>query len=211
MDVLYTICEQIYRKSIILVTNYKTWIENLDLRVKSRLMPEIVEFMPYNISETREILLQRRKYAFQPNVWENDAFEEVIKKSVSVADIRAGLYLMREAGHSAAESNSDKITTKHVKNALTKMDEFTIKNSNDLDETCQIIYEIIKKNPNKKIGDLFKVYEKTGTGLTYKTFQRKIDKLEKSGFIETEKITGGKDGKTTIINLKEQNKKLNDF
>ncbi len=45
----------------------------------------------------------------------------------------------------------------------------------------------------------------------YKTFQRKIASLEKQGFISTEKITGGKEGKTTIINIRDITKKLTEF
>jgi hypothetical protein len=47
--------------------------------------------------------------------------------------------------------------------------------------------------------------------MTYKTFQRKIEKLSKSKFISTEKIAGGKEGKTTIIRAQNVEKKLSDF
>ena len=47
--------------------------------------------------------------------------------------------------------------------------------------------------------------------MTYKTFQRKIEKLSKSKFITTEKISGGKEGKTTIIHTDKVEKKLSDF
>ena len=99
----------------------------------------------------------------------------------------------------------------HVELAIKKLDEFSIKKSTDLDEETQKILEITRENSGKKIGELFKIYEENGGQMTYKTFQRKIDKLAKSKFITTEKITGGAKGKTTIIRTTKSEKKLSDF
>ena len=109
-DFLYSILEEIYRKSVILVTNYSGWFDDLDDRVKSRLMSESLEFKPYNLEETRDILKQRMDYAFVPGVWEKDAFEFVVKKTADAEDIRTGLYLMREAANMAEDKSSRKIT-----------------------------------------------------------------------------------------------------
>ena len=79
-DFIYMILEEIYRKTIILITNYKEWLINLDERIKSRLMPEIIEYKPYNQEETKGILKQRVQYAFHPGVWDDDSFELVAKK-----------------------------------------------------------------------------------------------------------------------------------
>jgi len=80
-DFLYMILEDIYRKTIILITNYKDWIIELDDRIKSRLIPEVNEFKPYNYEETKGILKQRMEYAFCQNVWDNSAFELIVKKT----------------------------------------------------------------------------------------------------------------------------------
>lgn len=210
IDVLYTLIEQIYRKTMIMITNYKSWLEGLDIRVQSRLTPELIEFKPYTIEETQGILRNRMKYAFQPDVWDDEAFELVIKKSTELADVRSGLYIMREAGNSAEDRSSKKIEVQDVINAIKKLDDFTIKKEEELDEETQKIYGIVKDNPDQRIGDLFKVYEKKGGEMTYKTFQRKIEKLDKGQYIEKEKISGGKEGKTTIIHLS-SNKSLDDF
>ena len=53
-DFIYMILEEIYRKTIILITNYKEWLINLDERIKSRLMPEIIEYKPYNQEKQKE-------------------------------------------------------------------------------------------------------------------------------------------------------------
>ena len=74
-DFLYTISEEIFKKSIFLITNHKDWLAELDQRIKSRLMPEILEFKKYSLAETKGILNQRIDYAFVPNCWDSDALE----------------------------------------------------------------------------------------------------------------------------------------
>ena len=73
VDILYTIIEKIYRKTLILITNFKEWIENLDIRVKSRLTPEVISFPQYNKDQVKGILKQRLDYAFVENVWTEEA------------------------------------------------------------------------------------------------------------------------------------------
>ena len=113
-DFLYMILEEIYRKTIILITNYKEWVVDIDERIKSRLMPEIIEFRPYNHDETKGILKQRMDYAFHANVFSDDAFELIAKKTFEMQDIRTGLYLMKEAGRIAEDKSSRKIILEHA-------------------------------------------------------------------------------------------------
>lgn len=210
LDFLYMILEEIARKSIVIIANYKEWVAELDERIKSRLMPEIIEFKPYNHEETRGIMKQRMEYAFQPNVWGNDAFELIVKKAAEMQDIRTGLYLMKQAGLIAEDKSSRKITLEHAQLALEKIKDFSIKNPDELAEDEQLILDLVKNNSGKKIGDFFKLYQQNGGKLVYKSFQRKIDKLQKNKFVIVEKTAGGEDGNTTIIKHNSE-KKLTDF
>ncbi len=209
-DFLYSILEDIFRKSVILITNYKNWVIGLDARIKSRLTPEAIEFLPYNPQETKEVLNQRLEYAFIPGTWEDDAFEIVVKKTVSAGDVRRGLYLMKEAGNSAEDESSRKITIKHVEKAISKIEDFSVNDKEELSEDLKKLLLLIKDNSGKKIGDLYKIYQSNAGTENYKWFQRKIAKLEEGRFITTKKITGGADGTTTMIEYS-QAKKLTDF
>lgn len=211
IDFLYAILEEIYKKSILLITNYNDWMHNLDDRVKSRLMPETLEFKPYNFQETRDVLKQRMEYAFVSNVWDDDAFELIVKKTAELEDIRVGLHLMREAGNVAEDKSSRKITLEHSKDAITKIDQFTIKKSIDLTEDEREILDIIKKNSEKKIGDLYIIYKEQGGKLVYKSFQRKIEKLSKNKFVSVTKTSGGAEGNTSIVKYATETKKLTEF
>lgn len=211
VDFLYGILEEIYKKSILLITNDKEWLDDLDDRVKSRLLPETLEFKPYNLEETKDVLKQRLGYAFVPAVWDDGAFELVVKKTAEAQDIRLGLHLMRESGNIAEDKSSRKITSDHVNEAIKKVDQFTIKKSTDLTEDEHTILNMIKENSEKKIGELYNIYKEQGGELVYKSFQRKIDKLEKNKFISVKKTSGGAEGNTSIIKYATETKKLTEF
>ena len=209
-DFLYTILEEIYKKSIFLITNHKDWLLELDQRIKSRLMPEVLEFRKYNLAETKGILKQRVDYAFVPGCWDDSAFEAVAAKTFELEDVRPGLYLLRESGLSAEAKSSRKIAVDHVKEAIAKMDEFSIKPKSELDDDMQFILELVKSNSGKKIGDLFKSYQQEGGKSVYKTFQRKIRKLADGKFVSMQTIKGGAEGTTSIIKY-QSTKKLTEF
>ncbi|MBU0471713.1 MAG: AAA family ATPase, partial [Nanoarchaeota archaeon] len=211
VDFLYAILEEIYKKSILLITNEKDWLDGLDDRIKSRLLPETLDFKPYNLEETRDVLKQRQGYAFVPDVWDDDAFELIVKKTAEAQDIRLGLHLMRESGNIAEDNSSRKITADNVTDAIKKIDQFIIKKSDDLTEDEQNVLSIIKNNSEKKIGDLYIIYKEQGGELVYKSFQRKIDRLEKNKFVSVKKITGGPDGNTSIVKYATETKKLTEF
>ena len=212
INFLYSILEEIYKKTIILITNFKEFSVNLDARIKSRLVPEIMEFRHYNLAETHGILQQRMPYAFHEGVWEKQMFDKIVQKTYEMHDIRSGLYLLREAASAAEDDSSRKVLAKHVDSALSKSDDFSAKSKTSLEDDSKFILEIIKKNSGKKSGEVFRLYQQEGGDGNYKAFQRKIKKLADDGFITTEKITGGSEGTTTIIRYSgTKTKKITDF
>lgn len=209
---LYTLIEDIYRKTVILITNYKTWITELDDRIKSRLVPETLEFKRYNQNEIKGILKERASYAFVPNCIQENVFDFIARSTMEKGegDIRIGLHLLRESAMVAEENSSNCIALEHAEKATSKIIEFSIKKSEELDDDTQKILTIIKMQKGGKIGELFKTYQDEGGNLSYKSFQRKVAKLDENRFISTEKIMGGSEGTTTMIKLP-QEKKLTDF
>ncbi len=210
MDFVYNLLEEIFRKSVILIANYRECLAELDERIRSRLTAEMLEFKAYNLSETRGILRQRMEYAFVPGVWEQDAFEAVVQKTAAILDVRTGLYMMKEAALAAEDRSSRKITAADVASATKKLEEFSIKKAEELDEDAKKMLEAVKGNSGQKIGDVYKAYQKSGGNAIYKTFQRKIAKLAEDRFITAKKIEGGKEGNTTIVSYGKE-KKLTEF
>src|SRR3989338_3363094 len=132
MDFIYTLLEEIYRKCVVLITNYKEYLAEIDQRIKSRLTAEVLEFSQYNLTETRGILEQRTGYAFVAGVWDSDAFEKIVQKTHAMSDIRMGLYIMKESALVAEERASRKITLPDVETAVRKLDDFSVKKQNEL-------------------------------------------------------------------------------
>lgn len=210
-DFLYSFIEEIHKKTIILITNHKSWLYDLDERIKSRLMSDMLEFKQYTPKETLGVMTERRNYAFFPNVWDNEAFKLVVDKTSDVKDIRSGLFLMKEAASSAENKASKKITVDDAKKAISKLDDFQITRSDTLDDESQEILDIVKENPGKSVGELHKLYEKTGKELNYKSFVRRIEKIQKSRLIKVKKIAGGKEGNKRLVTYSGSNKKLTEF
>ncbi|MBN2368350.1 AAA family ATPase [Candidatus Woesearchaeota archaeon] len=210
-DFIYMLLEDIYKCSIFMITNFKDFIMDIDDRIKSRLTPETIEFKQYNPKETEGIIRERIKYAFNPGVWDEDALKIVATKTAELKDIRSGLHLLRQAGQAAEAEASRKIEKKHAEEAIRKLDEFSVKKSTDLEDDTRLILDTVKENSGKKIGELFKIYKEKDGKNTYKTFQRKIEKLEKNRFIEVTKTAGGAEGNTSIISYSNVEKKLTDF
>lgn len=208
-DFLYFLLEKIFKKTIILITNYEEWLAELDERIKSRLLAEVIEFKAYSESEVRAILAKRLPYAFQDNVWEPDSLALIAKVTAQHGDIRTGLYLLREAGTIAEEKFQMRVSVEHARTAIDKLEKFTIKKTTSLADEEQTILKLAQANADAKIGDLFRTYQEKGGQASYKTFQRKINHLAENKFISVDKVTGGKDGTTTII--KPYNKKLTDY
>lgn len=208
-DFLYAILNNIEKKTVILITNYKDWMASLEDRIRSRLLPETLEFKRYTKEETKEILKQRVGFAFVPGVWAQDAFELVANRAGELHDVRAGLFLLRQAGLAAEEAGQKRIALPHAQTAVDKIGSYENEKSADLESDEKLVLELVKINSGQKIGELFELYTKQGGSGTYKTFQRRIEKLEKGGMIFASKTFGGKEGNTTIITF--QQPKLTEF
>jgi len=204
-DFLYFLLEEIYKKSIIVITNEENFLVEMDNRIKSRLTPEIIEFKPYNLNETKSIIESRLAYAFYDDVWSTEPVQMIVNKTFDIKDIRSGMFLLRESCLQAEERSSKRIEKLDVDKAINKLDEFSIKNVDELEDESKVILDLVKKNSGIKIGALYKKYTEQGGGSVYKTFQRKIKKLDEGKFIKTEKRIG-EGGNTTIVS-----KKITDF
>lgn len=198
-DFLYYLLEGIYKKTVFAITNDKNWLITLDDRVRSRFQPELSQFNPYTAQEVFDILKSRVEQAFFPNVWDDELIMEIAKKVQQ--DLRKGIFLLKHTALEAENRSSKTVEFSDLEKAIQKLADFTIKNSNNLEDETKFILEIVKENSGKKIGDLFKIYQEKGGTSSYKTFQRKIGRLGDGKFVELEKKTG-EGGNTTIVNRK---------
>jgi len=113
--------EEVKTKAVVLISNKKEFIAEIDERIRSRLLAEEIEFREYAPEEIKAILAGRRKYAFYEETWQKEAITLLEEKTVEKGDIRFGLALMRNAGLNAEYDASRVVLKKHVEQALEKM------------------------------------------------------------------------------------------
>lgn len=199
-QVIYELLEDIYKKCLFLITNDEEWLANLDNRVRSRLIPEVVDFYAYNAAETEGILRQRIEYAFVPKIWSDEAFELVASKTAEIGDIRTGMFLLRETGQIAENLGSRKILKAHAEQAIGKLGDFKVVSLKDLSEEDNDVFVMIKNNPNKTVTEMYEIYNKK-YDKSYRTFQRKLKGLEESNLIILRENISDKGGKSSRIDL----------
>ncbi len=108
---------------VIGITNDIHFDEMLDAKTKSILSETVLIFPPYDANQLRDILFQRAELAFKPGVVE----ETVVSLCAAYAaqehgDARKALELLKMSGNIAEERNDEKITEKHVKAALERIE-----------------------------------------------------------------------------------------
>jgi len=204
--ILYSLLEDLYRKSILLITNDKEFLSSLDKRILSRLIPETIEFKPYNENETYEILKNRAEVALVKNVLTEESLKLISEKSFEMRDIRVGLFLVREAGNIAEQRLKKKIEKEEAEKAIEKLADFKIKNSASLTEEQDKILNLIKENNGKSTTEIHKFLE---NDISYRTFFRKLKELEEGNLISMKEENIGP-GKKTIVNFG-STKKLDEF
>ncbi len=191
-SILYNLVEDINKKTIILITNFKEFIQKLDQRISSRLTLENLEFKPYNEEETKGILKQRIEYAFVQGIFNQEALELIAEKTYELKDIRTGLALLKEAGNIAESQAKREIVKEHAESAINKLPEHNKK----IQKTEEEILNFIKQNSGKTTKQIYELYSKTNQ-ISYRTFLRNIDNIEKNNLITRKDVFKG--GRTSII------------
>jgi len=209
-DFLYHVLEETTKKAILLITNDISWGKDLDPRIQSRLVPEILEFKPYTSEEIKGILKERVKYAFYETAWIPEAFDIIASRASEISDIRAGITLLKASGEVAERAASKIITLEHANQALEKTTHFKMKSTDDFSDDEQLVMNLCKEHSGKIIGDLYKIYQKQGDK-SEKTFRRILDRLENKKIISLEATGEGFRGKSSIVNFIGTSRKLSDF
>jgi cell division control protein 6 len=201
-QIIYQLLEDINKKCIFLITNYREWLSELDARVKSRLTPETVEFKKYTLAETEDILRKRAKSAFVEGVWEAEALELIAQRAHDAGDLRYGIALLREAGSIAEKKGSRKIKKEHAEKAIEKMACFTARKESELDDDEKIMLPLIKQHAGKTGTELYELF-KLQSDKAYRTFHRKLKSLEEAGLIEIEGDFTSNGGRVSKIRPKQ--------
>jgi len=176
----------------------------LDKNVTSVFIPQEIIFEPYKTNEMFDILKDRIKAGFYPDVISEDILQKIAEYASSAGDLRMGIDLLRVSGNFAEADASKTIEKKHLLEAVKNTGSANLKSTiKTLSNNEKILLETIIDFNNDELiaGDLYKsFYEKTGT--SYASFDRTLNKLEFLRIIDT-KFTGkGVKGNSRIIILR---------
>ncbi len=198
--------------SLVGISNDTTFIENVDMRVKSSLSEEDILFSPYNAIEIQSILRERAAKAFKKDIIEHGVIE---KCAAYVArehgDARKAIELLRVAGELAERAKSKTITTEHLDEAEEKLEKDKILDvvKTQPKQFQAVLFAILSsRNSNSYIytGEIYEVYKKLcfKVGLRPLTQRRVSDiigEYELIGVINTRTISKGRYGRTREITL----------
>ena len=161
-----------------------------DKNVNTVFIPQEINFPLYSYSEIEEILRNRAKAGFYPNVLSDEVLEQIAMYTYENGDLRIGINLLKSCGNIAEADASREILEKHYEKAIDSLVSVNIERTIDsLNDTEKALLKIIADYDGVyTAGELFELFEDK-TGARRSSFNRTLDKLEFVRLIDT-KFTG---------------------
>lgn len=176
----------------------------LDKNVNSVFIPQEIIFSPYSPHEIKNILKERIKIGFYPDVIPEEIVDEITENTVQAGDLRVGLDLLGLLGNIAEADSSKKITLKHLNSAIQNNSSSSLKDTiNSLSSNETALLEVVVQSIPEDLvaGKLYQALNRNKS-LSYASFDRILNKLEFLRIIDT-KFTGkGSKGNSRQIILR---------
>ena len=202
--------------SIVVISNSKNIVKEIDSATKSTFQPLFIIFREYNAPEITDILLDRCRRGFKEGIIEDAIIKHFGANLRSEnRDLRTGLKVFLMAGRNAGNNGGDTITYDDIRYALDQVEKNIIRETihKYSDQEVMIIHSLAvacseKREPNSK--DLFRAYSNTVKlyGLALKPLTWKhistilLPKMEVQGwFIKDLKSMGYGEGVTNIYKM----------
>jgi len=175
----------------------------LDKNVNSIFIPQEIIFNPYTKEEMLDILKERVKIGFYPDIISDNLIDEIAEYASSSGDLRVGIDLLRISGNLAEANASKTIEKKYIDEALKSTGSinltYTLKSLSD--DEMHLLDIIRQSDTDLTAGDLFEDFSRK-TRSSYASFNRILNKLEFLRLIDT-KFTGkGIKGNSRVIILR---------
>jgi orc1/cdc6 family replication initiation protein len=189
-SILYNLCG-IKSIGLICISNSRSFLYDLDERVKSRLNATQTEFRPYSVSDLCYILSLRAETALVPRTWDKGILEVI--SEMAGGDARIAIQTLKNAAYYAEKNNSPKILPEHIEKGW--KDASVIKRAyllNKLTLDHKILYEIIKSKKEALSNQLWEAYlsevQKRGVRpIALRTYSEYMNKLRDLGLIKAER------------------------
>lgn len=161
-----------------------------DKNVNTVFIPQDINFPPYTFTEIHNILNDRVKAGFYPNVMPDEILEQISNYTYEKGDLRVGINLLKSIGNIAESQASKTIKQEHYDEAINSLIPInlleTIKSLSDIEKS--LIEILINSDKILTAGEASKLFIKK-ENTSYASFNRIIEKLEFLRLIDT-KLTG---------------------
>ncbi len=202
------------RVSIIGITNNSKFTEEfLNPKVKSRMGEEKIIFPPYSVDQLIDILNDRAKIAFYPDVLEPSVINYCAAVSAQDSgDARKALDLLRISADIAERNGDSLITPAHVDYARQKIElDAVTEIIKTLTDQSKVVLRSIIDNPKNEngyvnTGDVYATYSNIASQLflpvlTQRRVADLISELDMLGIINARVKSFGRKGRTKEINV----------
>lgn len=196
--------------AVLSISNYLDFKKLIKSRVTSSLNDKEIVFPPYGADQLSDILEERSYLSFNEGVLEGDVIPLCSAMAAKEeGDARYALDLLKNAGELAFDEDSEKVTSRHVKEAKDKIEHNKV---TDIIQTLPLqqqrvleaILNLTKQNEEITSGKLYDEYTIVSKkdAVTYRRIFDFINELEMLGIISTNTISRGRGkGRTNIIKL----------
>lgn len=173
-----------------------------DPKVESVYLPEEVKFPRYSAEEILDILKNRVKMGFFPDVLGHDVLEMVVEYTEMLGDLRVGIDLMKRSALNAERKASKTITQEDVEKAYetSRLVHLTYL-LKSLKSEEKILLNLILDNSEINTGELYKGFHGK-TGLGYTRFYETLGKLSALKLVDANFTGKGIRGRSRIVTLR---------
>lgn len=174
----------------------------LDPKVESVFLPEEIKFPQYSFDEVRDILSNRIRQGFFPDVVGESVLENIAQHTFSLGDLRVGIDLLKRSGLNAEKRASKTIAQEDVESAYDKSRLVHLSYMmRTLKKEEKTLLGLIADSPQSNSGDLYKKFhEKTTLG--YTRFYELLNKLGSVKLIDADFTGKGARGRSRVVKLR---------
>ncbi len=174
----------------------------LDPKVESVFLPEEIKFPQYSYDEIRDILSNRAKLGFYPDVLDNSVLEKITERTSFLGDLRVGIDLLKRAALNAEKRAGRTISPDDVESAYEKSRLVHLSYvMRALKSDEKLLLGLIADSPQSNSGEIYeKFHEKTTLG--YTSFYEMLNKLSSVKLIDADFTGKGSRGRSRTVKLR---------
>ncbi|HNR25549.1 MAG TPA: ORC1-type DNA replication protein [Methanobacteriaceae archaeon] len=176
----------------------------LDKNVSSIFIPKEVIFHPYTKEQMEDILGERVKVGFYPDVVSGKVLERISELTYSTGDMRLGIDILSSSGDLAEAESSKAIQIKHVEEAVKNISPSSLEGTLEaLSPLESALLRLIANTPDDEntAGSLYQSLKKEKK-ISYASFDRALKKLELLRIIDTRFTGKGVKGNSRLVILR---------